>query len=48
MKNWIGVPGDDDGFDEEPVKKTVKKAAVNSTSSGDLNDIVDDLFDDED
>jgi len=39
---------DDDGFDEEPVKKTVKKAAVNSTSSGDLNDIVDDLFDDED
>ena len=39
---------DDDGFDEEPVKKTVKKAAVNSPSSGDLNDIVDSMFDDED
>jgi hypothetical protein len=39
---------DDDGFDEEPVKKTVKKAAVNSPSSGDLNDIVDSMFDDDD
>jgi hypothetical protein len=48
MKPATEVDEDDDGFEAEPVKKTAKKAAVNSKTSGDLSDIVDDLFDDED
>ena len=37
----------DDMFEAEPVKKTVNKAAPALTSKGDLNDIVDSMFDDD-
>jgi hypothetical protein len=35
---------DDDGFDDEPIKKTAKKAAANPKSNRELGDIVDDLI----
>jgi hypothetical protein len=37
----------DDMFEAEPVKKTVNKAAPAPASKGDLNDIVDSMFDDD-
>jgi len=34
------APADDDGFDEEPVKKTAKKAAAAPSDDGDLGSII--------
>jgi hypothetical protein len=39
------APADDDGFDEEPVKKTAKKAAAAPSDDGDLVSIID-IWDD--
>tara|TARA_R100000935_G_scaffold45193_1_gene68279 strand:+ start:3161 stop:3895 length:735 start_codon:yes stop_codon:yes gene_type:complete len=41
------VDDDDDDEDEPPRKKAVKKTAPPKKSGGDLNDLVDDMFDDE-
>mgnify|MGYP003624387919 FL=1 len=41
------VDSGDDDFDEPPKKKAVKKIAPPKKSGGELNDLVDDMFDDE-
>ena len=41
------VDNDDDDFDEPPKKKAAKKTAPPKKSGGDLNDLVEEYFDDE-